>query len=67
MSGIVHPLTCDFGAVIDTILLIGMSVLMFFIYKSRNKVSRAVGLLGVVIYVIYVVYIILRAYEMLPF
>ena len=67
MSGIVHPLTCDFGAVIDTILLIGMSALMFFIYKARNKVSRRVGLLGVVIYVIYVVYIILRAYEMLPF
>ena len=67
MSGIVHPLTCDFGAVIDTILLIGMSALMFFIYKARNKVSRLVGLLGVVIYVIYVVYIILRAYEMLPF
>ena len=67
MSGIVHPLTCDFGAVIDTILLIGMSALMFFIYKARNKVSRPVGLLGVVIYVIYVVYIILRAYEMLPF
>ena len=67
MSGIVHPLTCDFGAVIDTILLIGMSALMFFIYKARNKVSRPVGFLGVVIYVIYVVYIILRAYEMLPF
>ena len=67
MSGIVHPLTCDFGAVIDTILLIGTSALMFFIYKARNKVSRLVGLLGVVIYVIYVVYIILRAYEMLPF
>ena len=67
MSGIVHPLTCDFGAVIDTILLIGMSALMFFIYKARNKVSRLVGFLGVVIYVIYVVYIILRAYEMLPF
>ena len=67
MSGIVHPLTCDFGAVIDTILLIGMSALMFFIYKARNKVSRFVGLFGVIIYVIYVVYIILRAYEMLPF
>ena len=67
MSGIVHPLHCDPGALIDTVLLILMSGLMFFIYKAKNKVSRPVGVLGVVIYVIYVVYIILRAYGLLPF
>ena len=66
MSGIVHPLVCDIGALIDTVLLIIMSVLMFFIYKFRNKVTRPVGYLSVAIYVGYVVYIILRAYNMLP-
>ncbi len=67
MSGIVHPLTCDPGALIDTVILIAVSSLMFFIYKARNRVSRPVGILGVVIYIVYVVYIILRAYNLIPF
>lgn len=66
MSGIVHPLVCDVGALIDTILLIGMSTLMFFIYKMKDKVTRPVGYISVSIYVVYVLYIILRAYNMLP-
>lgn len=63
MSGIVHPLICDVGALIDTVLLIGMSILMFFIYKMRSKVTRSVGYISVTIYVVYVLYIILRAYN----
>ncbi len=63
MSGIVHPLICDVGALIDTVLLIGMSILMFFIYKMRSKVTRSVGYISVSIYVVYVLYIILRAYN----
>ena len=61
MSGLVHPLTCDPGAFIDTAILISVSTLMFFICKAKNKVSRPVGIWGIVIYVIYVIYIILRA------
>ena len=67
MSGIVHPLICDPGALIDTILLIAMSALMFFLYKAKDRVGRVVGFSGIAIYVIYVIYIILRAYNMLPF
>jgi len=66
-SGIVHPLHCDGGALIDTILLIAMSGLMFFICKAKDKVGRGIGALSVVIYVVYVIYIILRAYNLLPF
>ena len=65
MSGIVHPLNCEIGALIDTILLIGMSLLMYFVCKTKSKVSRVEGYIGVVIYVVYVVYIILRAYSIL--
>ena len=65
MSGIVHPLMCDPGALIDAILLIAMSALMFFLYKAKNRVGRVVGFSGIVIYVVYVVYIILRAYSIL--
>lgn len=65
MSGIVHPLNCEIGALIDTILLIGMSLLMYFVCKTKSKVSRVEGYIGVIIYVVYVVYIILRAYSIL--
>ncbi len=65
MSGIVHPLNCEIGALIDTILLIGMSLLMYFVCKTKSRVSRVEGYISVVIYVVYVVYIILRAYSIL--
>ena len=67
MSGIVHPLTCDFGAFIDTILLIGVCAAMFIACKTKGKVSRGEGVICLLLYIIYVVYTILRAYNMLPF
>ena len=67
MSGVVHPLVCDAGAFIDTIILIIASGLMYGLYRIRDRVSRPLGILGVIIYVAYVVYIILRAYSLLPF
>lgn len=65
MSGIVHPLTCDPGAFIDTIILIGTSGLLYGLYRIRNRVCRPLGFSGVVIYAVYVVYIILRAYNII--
>ncbi len=65
-SGIVHKLTCNIGALIDTVILIVVSTLMFFIYKAKNKATRSIGYFSIVIYVIYVAYIILRAYNLLP-
>ena len=65
MSGIVHPLSCEVGALIDTILLIAMSLLMYFVCKTKSRVSRLEGYVSVIIYVIYVIYIILRAYSIL--
>ena len=67
MSGIVHPLTCDKGAFIDTILLIGVFAAMFIACKTKSKVSRAEGIICVMVYLFYVAYTILRAYNMLPF
>jgi len=67
MSGIVHPLSCDPGALIDTVLFIGLSILMYFVCMSGKKVSRSEGYTSVIIYIVYVIYIILRAYNMLPF
>ncbi|MBQ8807964.1 MAG: calcium/sodium antiporter [Clostridia bacterium] len=67
MSGIVHPLSCDRGAFVDALLLIGICALMYILCKTKGKVSRIEGLVCVLLYVIYVAYAILRAYSLLPF
>lgn len=66
MSGIVHPLTCDPGALIDTVILIVLSLIMYVVCITDKKVTRPEGIISVVLYVIYLVYIILRAYNLLP-
>ena len=67
MSGIVHPLSCDRGAFVDALLLIGICALMYILCKTKGRVSRIEGLVCVLLYVIYVAYAILRAYSLLPF
>ena len=67
MSGMLQELKCDPGALIDTVLLIVLSLLMYFVCVSGKKVSRLEGYTSIVIYIVYVIYIILRAYNMLLF
>lgn len=66
MSGIVHPLSCDSGAFTDTVLLIGVCLVMYIVCTSEKKVTRSEGYVCVILYVIYVIYTILRAYNLLP-
>ena len=65
MSGIVHPLSCDIGAFIDTILLIGVCLVMYFVCVTDKKATRNEGYACIVIYIIYVIYAILRAYNII--
>ena len=67
MSGIVHPLSCERGAFIDTLLVTGICFAMYIACKTSNKATRPEGFVCVLVYVIYVIYAILRAYSMLPF
>ena len=67
MSGIVHPLSCDVGALIDTILLIFVCLIMYFVCITGKKATRSEGYVCILIYVIYVIYAVLRAYNLLPF
>lgn len=67
MSGIVHPLSCDPGALIDTILLILVCLIMYFVCMTGKKATRREGYVCILIYIIYVIYAILRAYNLLPF
>ena len=66
MSGIVHPLSCDSGAFTDTVLLIGVCLVMYILCNSKKKVTRSEGFACVILYAIYVIYTILRAYNLLP-
>ncbi len=67
MSGVVHPLFCDIGALIDAILLIAICALMYLVCKTKGKATRAEGIVCISVYVIYVIYAISRAYGLLPF
>ena len=63
MSGIVHPLTCDIGALIDTVLLIGVCLIMYFVCITDKKASRTEGYVCILLYILYVIYAVLRAYN----
>lgn len=65
MSGIVHPLTCDPGAFIDTLILIGVCAVMYFVCVTGKKATRPEGIVCILLYVIYVVYAILRSYGLI--
>ncbi len=63
-SGLVHQLDCDIAAFIDTGILIGVSLLMYFVCISGKKANRPEGVACIAIYVLYLVYAILRSYGM---
>lgn len=65
MSGIVHPLSCDIGAFIDTILLIGVCLIMYYVCITEKKATRREGYVCIAIYIIYVIYAVLRAYNII--
>lgn len=65
MSGIVHPLSCDIGAFIDTIFLIGVCLVMYFVCVTDKKATKNEGYVCIAIYIIYVIYAILRAYNII--
>ena len=65
MSGIVHPLSCDSGAFIDTLILIGICALMYIACLTSGKVTKKEGALCIFLYVLYVAYAIMRAYNII--
>lgn len=65
MSGLVHPLFCGAEALIDTVILIAVNVLMYFLCVTGKKVNRPEGAICIVLYVLYVAYTIVRAFGLL--
>ena len=63
MSGLVHPLSCDIGALIDTVILIGVCLVMYAVCVTEKKATRKEGAWCIVLYILYVIYAILRAFN----
>ena len=71
MAGTISPIALDALAakefLIDTAILIGISVIMWVFAFTKKKTGRIEGAACLAIYVAYTTYIILRAYSLLPF
>lgn len=64
ISGVITPISVNGDAIIDSIILIGVSVVSYIWYISGKKMSRAEGVSLVVLYAAYMVYIIARNYAL---
>lgn len=60
LSGTVHPISADTMAIIDIIILIILTTIIYIFCKIRNKMGRFMGAACVAAYAAYSIYIILR-------
>ena len=59
-SAVISPITVDMLAIIDTIAVIGVSVLVLLFSATGKKISRTEGGIMVAVYAGYFVYMFLR-------
>ena len=62
MAGVISPMLAEKAFLIDTIILIGVCLLMLLFAFTKRKTNRVEGAVCVLIYVAYTAYIITRAY-----
>lgn len=62
MAGVISPMLAEKAFLIDTIILIGVCLVMLLFAFTKRKTNRAEGAVCVLIYVAYTAYIIMRAY-----
>jgi cation:H+ antiporter len=62
MAGVISPMLAEKAFLIDTIILIGVCLLMLLFAFTKRKTNRVEGAVCVLIYVAYTAYIIMRAY-----
>lgn len=60
ISGVLTPITVDTSAIIDSLILIGVSVVSYIWYITGKKMSRAEGVTLTSLYAVYMGYIIIR-------
>ncbi|MCL2414132.1 MAG: calcium/sodium antiporter [Bacteroidales bacterium] len=60
VASLITPITLSVNILIDVILLIALSVFLFFTSRSKGHISRGEGVFFLVVYVAYFIYIIHR-------
>ena len=66
-AGTIKPMVSNKEFFIDSIILIGVSVMMLAFAFTKKKTGRIEGSICVLVYVAYTTYIIMRAFGLLPF
>ena len=66
-AGTIKPMVSNNEFLIDTIILIGVSLMMLAFAFTKKKTGRIEGAVCVLAYVAYTTYIIMRAFSILPF
>ena len=66
-AGTIKPMVSNREFFIDSIILIGVSVMMLAFAFTKKKTGRIEGAICVLVYVAYTTYIIMRAFGLLPF
>ena len=59
-SSTIHPIAATSQNIIDTFVLIGISLLIYGIAKKGDTMTRKKGIFMILVYVIYMIYIIVR-------
>ena len=63
MAGVISPMEAEKAFKIDTLILIGVSLIMLLFAFTKKKTNRLEGATCVLIYAAYTAYIIMRAYD----
>lgn len=62
VTGVIKPMEAEVAFLIDTIILIGVSLVMWLFAFTKRKTSRPEGAICILIYAAYTAYIIMRTY-----
>lgn len=66
-TSVLSPITASFDLVIDTAVLIAVTVIIAIAAVTKKMINRVEGGVFVALYIGYTAYIIMRAYQLLPF
>ncbi len=59
-SSAIHPIMVEVVSIVDAVMLIGTSMMLYIFAKTKNEVSRTEGLLMVASYIGYTIYLLMR-------
>ncbi|CEO14791.1 calcium/proton exchanger [[Clostridium] sordellii] len=60
LAAIIHPMAISLVAFIDTIFMTAITILLYIFIKKNNSLSKAQGILFIIIYFAYMTYTIMR-------